>query len=62
MVEIGELKRLIRFYERRGWDPSVAIEFFVRKANRSLPWQERQTYFARSRLRGVGRPRETANG
>ncbi len=36
----AEVKRLIRFYESRGWDWSLPLEFTIRNFHNSLPWQE----------------------
>lgn len=33
---------LIDFYEARGWDWRMAVEFTIRKASGSLPWQEQR--------------------
>lgn len=35
-AERREVKALIRFYERRGWDWSLAAEYLIRKYNDSL--------------------------
>lgn len=50
-AERAEVKRAIRFYERRGWDWSLVVEFLVRQAHGSLPHDELRAWWRTRRRR-----------
>lgn len=43
-AERDDVKALIRFYEKRGWDWSLAVEFHIRRYNGTWPEQRRWPY------------------